>query len=232
MFNEEKNAEKCVVEVMKVLTHLRPSTNLLIVNDGSTDNTGSVLSQMKKKYTNLTVVINKSNGGYGAALQTGIKKALELRFTYGLFMDSDLTNDPIFIKNFVTQLKRGVDCVKASRYIKGGGMINVPYYRQFISIVGNMIARSLFGINVNDCSNGFRMVRLSLLKNIIFKQQNFSIIMEELYYLKKKGATFMEIPNVLTARKNTLSKFRYYPSIFWDYLKYPLMAFFVKYNPK
>jgi len=65
-----------------------------------------------------------------------------------------------------------------------------------------------------------------MLKGIKFKENNFSIILEELYYLKKRDARFLEIPNVLYARTNTTSHFKYKPKIFYDYFKYAFKAAF------
>jgi hypothetical protein len=71
------------------------------------------------------------------------------------------------------------------------------------------------------------MVRLKLLENVEFKEKNFSIILEELYYLKKKRAKFSEIPNTIYVRKNSKSHFRYTPKIFYDYFKYVIKSAFV-----
>ena len=140
-------------------------------------------------------------------------------------MDSDLTNPPKFIPQFVKKISDDVGCVKASRYVAGGKVVNVPFSRKIISIVGNSLASVFFNVGIRDCTNGFRMVRLDLLKGIRFQENNFSIILEELYYLKKKGAKFIEIPNVLYARTNSRSHFYYKPKIFFDYFKYALKAF-------
>lgn len=228
MYNEETTASKCIDKVIKEIKKIKIKSKLIIVNDGSEDSTRKILSEKKKLYKNRLIVINKKNGGYGSALRSGIKKALELEFEYYLTMDSDLTNPPKYIPKLINALKTGADCVKASRYIKGGRMVNVPYYRQIISIVGNYFAKLAFNVGINDCTNGFKIVRLSLLKSINFKENNFSIILEELYYLKKSGAKFVEVPNILYCRTNSKSHFNYTPKIFYDYFKYVLLAVLIR----
>ncbi len=225
MFNEEKVAARCIDAVQKVIQTLKHQTILIVVNDGSTDATEKILLEKQKKYKKtLTIVSYKKNKGYGAASEMGIKKALELHYIWCLHMDSDLTNDPKFIPQFIKAARPNIDCIKASRYIHNGKVINVPFYRKIISFVGNYIASSLFNIGIKDCTNGFRMVRLEKLKGIHFKENNFSIILEELYYLKKRHAHFTEIPNVLTARTDSLSHFSYKPKIFYDYFKYVIKS--------
>lgn len=225
MYNEEKVAGKCIEEVIKVIKNLPIKTALFVINDGSSDNTKNILVEKHKIYSKyLTVISHKKNKGYGAATQTGITFALKKEFTWGLHMDSDLTNPPKFILQFIKKISDNVDCVKASRYVTGGKVINVPFHRKIISIVGNFFASVFFNVGIRDCTNGFRMVRLDLLRGIKFQENNFSIILEELYYLKKKGAKFIEIPNVLYSRTNSQSHFYYKPKIFYDYFKYALKA--------
>ncbi len=139
-------------------------------------------------------------------------------------MDSDLTNDPKYIYDFACEMSDRYDCIKASRYIKGGKVVNVPLYRRIFSLVGNQLAAYIFRVGIRDCTNGFRMIRLKKLEGIRFKEKNFSIILEELYYLKKMGAKFKEIPNILTARKDSQSHFTYKPKIFYDYFKYVIKS--------
>lgn len=228
MYNEEKVASQCVDKVIKELKKIQNKTILIVVNDGSKDKTELILSKKSQKYKNLLIVLkNKKNLGYGGALQTGIKYAIKLKYEYYLTMDSDLTNPPKYIHDFVKTMSKNADCVKASRYIKGGKVVNAPYFRRIISIIGNYMASLFFNVGIKDCTNGFKMVRLELLKDVRFRERNFSIILEEMYYLKQKKAKFYEIPNILYARKNSKSHFKYTPKIFYDYFKYLVKAVFV-----
>lgn len=227
MYNEEKVSSRTIEEVLKVLKKIQISSKLIVIDDGSSDGTPAILKQKIKKYpNNLVVLTHKKNAGYGGATQTGIKYALKNNIEWCLHMDSDLTNPPKYIPKFIEQISESIDCVKASRYIKGGKVKNAPQFRVIISFVGNLLAAFFFRVGIRDCTNGFRIVRTKMLKGIQFKENNFSIILEELYYLKKRGARFVEIPNVLYARTNTTSHFRYKPKIFYDYFKYAFKATF------
>ena len=167
------------------------------------------------------------NAGYGYALKQGLNKAEEENFDYALFMDSDLTNDPKDIYKFTDTLKYDPDCVKASRYIKGGGTKNVPLKRQIISRIANYISSLFFGLGIKDCTNGFRMVRLSKIKRINFQEKSFPIILEELYYLKQKNAKILEVPVILSSRSKSKTNFTYRPSTFINYGKYAIKALFL-----
>lgn len=225
MYNEEKGAATCVQEIVKVIRQLKIRSRLVVVNDGSTDRTLEILHTKKRQFSTRLVVVNsRVNRGYGAALQLGIKACKREKLEYVIFMDSDLTNSPKDIPRFVELIPTGVDCVKASRYIENGGMVGVPPFRMLISTLGNLVASKVFNLGIADCTNGFRMTRRRLVDDIQFKEKKFSIIMEELYELKKKQARFAQLPVVLTARKNTASNFRYSLATFFNYGKYVLWA--------
>ncbi len=225
MYNEEKGALRCVDEIVRVIAKLKVRAKLITINDGSHDRTQAILERKKRQFPKHLVAVKSSvNQGYGAALQLGIMTAKQEKLEFVLFMDSDLTNDPKDITRFSHLMSSKVDCVKASRYMVGGGTVGVPLFRVMISTLGNKVASSLFALGISDCTNGFRMTRRALLDDIEFKENKFPFIMEELYELKRKRAKFMELPIVLTARKNSISNFRYSLKTFFDYGKYVLKA--------
>lgn len=228
MFNEQQNCARCIDAVVAILKKLPIKALLIVINDGSTDQTEKILEQKQKQYpTYLTILTHKKNKGYGTATVTGIKEAQKKKYPWILHMDSDLTNDPKYIKDFIKKADETVDCIKASRYIIGSDVINIPAFRKIVSIIGNSVAALLFDIGIRDCTNGFRMIRLEKIKGLHFTQKGFSIILEELYYLKKRHAVFIEIPYTLTARKNSHSHFSYKPIVFFNYFKYSLLSFFL-----
>lgn len=227
MFNEEQGAARCIDAVCSVLSQQAERCQLIVVEDGSKDKTKEILKALESSHTNLTVVLHERNQGYGRALVTGAQRAAQDGFDYALFMDSDLTNDPTDIPKFVEQMKRNIDVIKATRYSDGGKIQGVPFFRVAISRVGNLVAGALFRLPLFDCTNGFRAVKVGLLNTITLQENNFSIIMEELYRLKPLAQSYARIPVTLTDRAADLrgTSFRYKPSIFWDYLKYPLWSF-------
>lgn len=227
MFNEQGHAERCVRAVCAVLRDKLPGGRLFVVNDGSRDETPAILRRLSEENLPLTFVDQAQNGGYGAALLAGARRAYQDGFEFGLFMDSDLTNDPALIPRFAELLAGDqYDLVKASRYVPGGGMRGVPWQRQAVTIVGNKIASRLFGLGLRDCTNGFRAVRLSMIVDAQFHERGFPQIVEELLYLKQKGARVAELPYILSARQagEGESKFNYRPQMFAAYLKYAVRA--------
>ena len=228
MYNEESKAEACVQCISNILARIPTRSGLVTVDDGSRDETAGILNRLSADLPNLVVIHHETNRGYGAALRTGMGYAEQAGFDYALFMDSDLTNDPADIPKFVEKMRDGYEVIKATRYSDGGGVSGVPAYRVLISRVGNWIARWLYRLPITDCTNGFRAVQTSLLSQMELTEPKFPIIMEELYYSSFLATKFAQIPVRLTSRgeEQRPTSFVYRPRVFYDYLKYPLKAFF------
>jgi dolichol-phosphate mannosyltransferase len=226
MYHEEQGAEACVRAVTAALGDLDDQARLIVVDDGSRDATPQILARLAPECPRLEVVTHPGNRGYGAALKTGAEHAATLAYDYVLFMDSDLTNDPKYLPLFVEKMGQGYSLIKASRYMRGGGVNGVPLWRVVISRVGNRIAGLLYGLPIHDCTNGFRAVRLDLFRRMELSENRFPVIMEELYWAKHLGATVVEVPNTLTNRSSEQrpTSFAYRPSTFYRYLKYAVLA--------
>jgi dolichol-phosphate mannosyltransferase len=227
MYNEARNAETCVHAVSRQLETIPYRSKLIVIDDGSDDGTGSILARLEPLCPRLLLLRHPRNAGYGAALRTGMERAVRDGYCYALFMDSDLTNDPADISRFVERMERGFDLIKASRYVPRGGMKGVPWKRRAISAAGNCVARILFGMGLRDCTNGFRAVRSGILAKMELKEKGFPIIMEELYYCKFLVKSCCEFPVVLTDRSEDQrgTSFSYNPETFRKYLDYGLRAF-------
>jgi glycosyltransferase involved in cell wall biosynthesis len=228
MFNEEAGAEECVARVCRELERLSQRCRLIAVNDGSRDETGAVLERLAAQEPLLRLVTHGQNQGYGAALRTGVTTAHQDGLAYVLFMDSDLTNSPSDIPRFAAMMAANVDVIKATRYRGGGGMAGVPWRRRCISVLGGLVARTLFRLPLTDCTNGFRAVKTRILIQMRLHERGFPVIVEELYHCVFLAQTFGEIPVILTNRRGDLrtTSFAYGFGIFYQYFKYCVRAFF------
>ena len=203
MYNEERVASLSVKTILQYTGKLPSLVTLLVVNDGSKDRTEQIVREVAGRHRPdvFTVITHPANKGYGAALKTGVRYAVDHRYEYALFMDSDLTNHPKYLTDFHKKMCEGWDYIKATRYAKGGCAKGVPWRHRVISIVGNTIARNLYGLPLTDITNGFRAVKVDVLKQMDLRENDFSIIVEELSRAKQLTKSFCEIPYVLTSRR-------------------------------
>ncbi|MDC0968012.1 glycosyltransferase family 2 protein [Alphaproteobacteria bacterium] len=204
---------------------------LIIVNDGSNDDTLEKLE--KYKVTKKKVITYSKNCGYGYALNQGIKYSMN-KSKYVIFMDSDLTNPISDLKKIINKMKLGTDFIKGNRFHVNGGINQLPINRRFFTRYGNFIARNLCSIKIKDCTNGFRAVKTSLYEGINFSENDFSIIIEEIYLLKNKILSVSEFNTKIGQRKleQTKSSFDYNINLIFKYFKYSFLSFFKKSNIK
>lgn len=177
---------------------------LLIVNDGSSDRTGEILSRLQQEYDNLVVVTHSVNQGLGAGLKTGFCHA---NGDVVVTLDADLSQPPNLIPRLVEEVSKGVDVVIGSRYVKGGGMDGVPWWRVVISRLGNWLIRQALSIKVKDCTSGMRVYRKEVVQNLEDIGTGFEV---QLKILQQIGnVRFSEVPLLLTNRLAGESKMRY-----------------------
>lgn len=230
MYNEEAVAQECLSTIVPYIVHLPGETEILVVDDGSSDKTQAIVKQFVSSGHSKSVhlISHPNNRGYGAATKTGVQFAIKNGYEYVIFMDSDLTNHPRYLEKFYEKMEAGFDYIKATRYAKGGNVEGVPWQRRVISFVGNLIARPAFRLSLTDFTNGFRAVKVDILKQVIYIERGFPVIMEELWQAKKLTSSFCEVPYTLTSRKaeQRITSFSYNWRTYVAYLKYVRKAFF------
>ncbi|HOW43040.1 MAG TPA: glycosyltransferase family 2 protein [Candidatus Omnitrophota bacterium] len=227
MYNEERHARQSVGTILAGVRSLPAEVRLVLVDDGSADRTRALLEECAAASPDIvTVIVHPRNKGYGAALRTGIAFAIDNGYEYVLFMDSDLTNHPRYLRAFYDRMLEGVDYIKASRYGKNAGVSGVPWHRRLVSFCGNSVARLLSGVPLHDLTNGFRAVKTSLLAKIRLTENGFAVIMEELFLVKPLARSYAEIPYVLTSRTAGQGKthFTYDLKTYAAYLRYALKS--------
>lgn len=214
-YNEEAVIEDLVKAVKKTRIEKKEKYELVIVDDGSIDKTASIVRKLSKKNKKIRLVSYKPNRGLGGALKAGIKAA---KGDVIVTMDSDLTHPPELIPRLVEELRKtNSDVCAASRYVKDGGMENIPEARIWLSKSANIVLSILFPLK--DVSSGFKAYKADRIKNLKLDHNDFSFQFEIVVKLAKKKAKFCEIPFILRSREKGESKFkpmsyvRYIPSL-------------------
>lgn len=199
---------------------------VIAVDDGSSDGSAELLDRLAIELQGIVVVHHHHNSGYGAAVRTGVAKALELGLDYVAFIDSDRTNPPTDLLRIGRLAAEGHDYIKASRFVPGGRMEGVPWRRRIVSAAGNSVGRALFGGGVRDVTNGFRAGRTSLLASWPTRETGFAVIVEELDWALRTGVEPVEFATVLRSRTDEQrpTAFAYSPRQIRAYLRYPMRA--------
>jgi len=161
-YNEEGCIDKVVSSWMEIVQQF-PDSEMLILNDGSTDDTGQKLDKLTKKYPALKV-IHKNNEGHGKTLIKGYSEAVINTFHNWVFQtDSDNQFSPQDF-NKLWQFRTKSDFILGRRKNRQD-----PYYRVFLSSILRCYLGFLFGKNIRDANIPFRLINKTYLKNILRK---------------------------------------------------------------
>lgn len=207
MYNEEQNVERTVEEIRRVLATYDKPWELILVNDGSTDQSLAVVNRLAEKYANIIVVSYPRNRGRGYALRQGFQHATG-RFV--ITIESDLSWNA---ECMLTMLKKfeediTIDLILASPYMKGGRTENIPMKRLLVSQLGNKILGLAIKGNFSMVTQMFRGYRRVVLDTIELEADGKEIHLEILSKALAAGYHAIEIPAVLKWRAAGTSKFK------------------------
>src|SRR5919112_1244201 len=131
-YNERENIPELLP---RVLAHTRLS--VLVVDDGSPDGTGDVVSTAMQDEPRLHLIRRAGKQGLGTAYLAGFRYGLERSAEYLFEMDADFSHDPRYLPDLHDAAEATYDLVIGSRYVAGGGTTDWGLLRQFISRGGN-----------------------------------------------------------------------------------------------
>lgn len=187
---------KLINNVKKIINYLSEINiheyELIIVNDGSTDETKDVCEQISNDYNKVKFFSYEKNKGKGEAVRVGIENSLG---GYVLFMDADLSTDISAIKN-VLNLKSEFDVIIGSRRNKNTVLAKKqPLIRIIIGKCCSIITNIIIPLNVSDTQCGFKAFEGNFAREMIKRQQlnGFAFDVEYLYMAKLNNKKITEI---------------------------------------
>ena len=205
-FNEVENVPRLVDGVLSAL----PECHVLVVDDASPDGTADAVDAMGDR--RVSVLRRSGKNGLGAAYRAGFAEAIGRGATVCVQMDADLSHDPRYLAELVSVVERGADASIGSRYVPGGGCVDWPRLRQFLSRWGNRYAAGMLGLAVNDATSGYRAYSASVLARMNFETvgaEGYGFQVEMTHRLVRCGARVVEIPIVFADRTAGESKLTY-----------------------
>jgi len=186
MFNEEL----IIIEVLKELKQVRPNDTIIIVDDGSSDNSYDVV---KKQISDVYLLKHSVNLGQGAALQTGIDFAKKLNIDYLITFDSDGQHSPMDIQPFIDKAKEGdFGIILGSRFL--GEAVNMSKFKHYFLKVSIYFTWLTSGIRLTDSHNGFRLINLRKHSNFEMTHNGMSHASEIIDLIHINKMSYIEMP--------------------------------------
>lgn len=184
-YNDEENLPILIPKSVKVLKEVSSKFEILIVEDGSPDNTSAVADKLSRKYPFLKVIHHNRNLGYGAALRKGFLRAN--KYDYVFFTDGDNQFDVSELKKMVLHLKK-YDVVigfRKNRALSKKRLIQTFFY--------NWMVRTIFKLKVKDINCSMKIIKRSALDGIKLNSTSPFIEAELLVKLKSRGIKIKEV---------------------------------------
>jgi len=158
LFNEEKSLDSVCAELKSALKSSGKSYEIVFVDDGSEDNSWSVLERLHTLDENIRGIQFRRNSGKTAALSAGFRYA---KGKVIVTMDADLQDDPSNIPDFIKKLDEGYDLVSGWRFERQD-----PISKTLPSKLFNYLASMLTGVRIHDFNCGFKAYNRDVTKDI------------------------------------------------------------------
>jgi len=179
-FNEAESIASLVEKTLGVLNEVSEDFEIIIVNDGSTDETAYIADSLAEKIEQVKVVHHEINSGYGSALQTGFRSATkELVF----YTDGDEQFDISELPPLLKQID-GYDIVSCYRINRNEGAV-----RKLNAWCWGRLVNFVFGMHLRDIDCAFKLYKRKIFDNIEMRSTGALIDTEILARATKKGYT-------------------------------------------
>jgi dolichyl-phosphate beta-glucosyltransferase len=194
-YKEGKRLGSNLKEIKDYLKDKNFDYEVLVVVDGSPDNTAEVARSYKDKFESLRVIDNKKNHGKGYVVRQGL---LEAKGDVRVFLDADGSTSINHLNTFLPQFKKGYDVVIGSRDIKGAYIqVHQPKYREVMGDMGNWLIRIVLGLwSYPDTQCGFKMLNAKAAEEIASRMvvDRFGFDFELIILAKKMGFKVKQMP--------------------------------------
>jgi dolichol-phosphate mannosyltransferase len=136
---------------------------IVVVDDGSSDETWAILQELRSRIQELSPTQNLGLHGFGRAVIHGLNQATGDAV---VIMMADESDDPRDVVRYWDLLNEGWECAFGSRFIAGGGVIDYPGFKLRLNRLANLFISVLFRIDLNDTTNAFKGYRASVIEGL------------------------------------------------------------------
>ena len=192
-YNERENIEA----ILRAVRATVPDASILVVDDSSPDGTAELAEKTAADLGSIEVLRRVAKNGLGPAYRDGFRWGLARGYEALVEMDSDFSHDPGELPQLLAALGGGVELVIGSRYIPGGSIPNWSLLRRLISRFGNIYAKVLLGLGVEDSTAGYRVYAAGLLERLDLdrvRADSYGFQIEMTFLTRQAGSGIVEVP--------------------------------------
>jgi dolichol-phosphate mannosyltransferase len=203
-YNERENLEGLIAAILQ-----HAGYRIIVVDDDSPDGTGALADELAAEFPAKVSVIHRTGArGLGRSLIAGLQRALESGADLIFQMDADFSHDPKYLADMAAAAA-DADLVLGSRYMRGISVVNWPLHRIVLSSFANRYIRAVTGLEVSDCTTGFRCWRREALARLPLEgliSDGYAFLVEQLHLARRVGCRVREVPIIFVERREGSSK--------------------------
>lgn len=193
-YNESARIEGALAEVIQCACNRQWSFEVLVVDDGSVDDTVEIVQKWMRSYSMLHLIKNNTNRGKGYSVRNGL---LQATGEIVLFTDADLSAPIQEAELLFEAIEAGADVAIGSRWLDRNRQTrNQPFYRRFFGRCFNAVTRSFMGLPYADTQCGFKAFRRDAAQTVFRLQtiERWGFDPEILFIARKLGYRVREVP--------------------------------------
>lgn len=192
VFNEANTIEELITRVSAT----RLPSEILVVDDGSSDGTRNILTRLEKK-KNIRVILHAKNQGKGAAVRTGIQNATQ---DVVIIQDADLEYNPQDYPALLKPIKEGIaDVVYGSRFL-GGSRRPILFWNMIANKLLTLMTNVLYNNILSDMETGYKVFKREIFKDIKLRSNRFDFEPEFTAKILKRHIRIFEVPITFNPR--------------------------------
>ena len=203
-YNERENLPVVIAALLRT-----PDLRVLVVDDGSPDGTGQIADALAHGANGRVSVLHRTGPrGFGRSCVDGMQWALRTDATEICQMDADLSHNPADIPRLLAHAT-SAELVIGSRYVPGGRIENWSKRRVLLSAFANRYARAITGLQIRDCTSGFRCWRRDAVERLPLHRiasNGYAFLVELAWEAASAGWRIAEVPITFVDRRQGASK--------------------------
>lgn len=209
-YNEEGNIEKEAIQLVNELTSSNVNFELVLVDNGSYDNTARILNDLAKRYTQITIVTIKNNEGYGWGIINGLKKC-NGRYIGFLCADGQISPKDVF-KVFRKLELEDLDLCKVKRVKRYDG-----FNRLFLSKTYNFLFHFFCSVSTNDVNGTPKIMKYDCYEKLDISSKDWFIDTEIIIKAESFGFKIGDVPVEFKKREKGKSNVKF--TIIFEFLR-------------
>ncbi|MFA6185047.1 MAG: glycosyltransferase family 2 protein [Candidatus Shapirobacteria bacterium] len=183
-YNEEKNIKNTIDKTIPMLKKIAENWEIILVNDGSKDNTAKILEEIKKEYPKqIKIITHNPNRGYGAALKSGLYNS---QYQWIAFTDADGQFDFTEVTKLIKKQQKTKADVVIGYYLAR----QVSKFAIITSKMWELVVFILFGLHVTDIDCGFKLINKKVVDIIPKLEAERGAFISSEFLIKSKKAGF------------------------------------------